>query len=281
MPNLRGSLVRSLTYSTSIEGRWRRLLIRGIEFGTGSGRINRLYAEREQWLRIYPDLWTAALAMLNVQVTVTNQPNLTLRDDRPLVLLANHPFGILDGIILCQLAARLRPDFRILINAAFQQVDSIRQNSLPIDFRETRDALATNLASRKAALEVLRRGGAIAVFPSGGVATRHGWRGEVQEEEWKSFTAKLIRTSKADVLPVYFHGENSRLFHLVSQFSQTLRLSLLIHEMKRKIGSEIRLTIGDPIHYEQLEPITCKDELIKHLRRRTYELGGSAVTRWN
>jgi len=271
------SIGNPLTYSTSIEGRWRRMIIRGIELGTGCGRINRLYNQRDEWLSNYPDLYSAALDKLRIRVNVLNRPNLEIRQDRPLVIVANHPFGIIDGMILCQLAAQLRPDFRILINAAFDQVDAIRDNSLPIDFRETKEAVQTNLRSRKLALETLRQGGVVVVFPSGGVATRKGLFGQLDEAPWKNFAAKLIRSSEADVLPVLFHGENSRLFHIVSQFSQTLRLSLLIREAKCKIGAEIPMTIGEPIHYEDLEAFHNKDDLISHLREQTFALANVAA----
>lgn len=261
-----------LTYSTAMESRWRKLLIRGIELGTGGRKINRLYSERLESLTRSADVWSAAIALLKIRVKISNRSIQELRGDRPLVVVANHPFGVVDGIVLCQLVSQMRPDFRVLINAVFEQVEAIRPFLLPIDFQEGAAAMATNLDSRKEALATLRRGGAIAIFPSGGVSTREGLFGRAIDSEWKRFTAKLIRSTKADVLPVYFHGENSWLFQLVSQFSQTLRLSLLIHEMRRRIGTEINLTLGEPIRYEQLDAMTCRQQLVNYLRTQTYAL---------
>ncbi len=262
----------ALSYATAMEGRWQQLLIRSIELGSGGWRINRLYRRRDASLDRSPDIWSAAIELLRIRVNASNSALPTLRADRPLVVVANHPFGVVDGIILCQLVGRLRSDFRILIHNVFEQVEPIRAHLLPIDFQENERAISTNIASRKEALNTLQRGGAIAVFPSGAVSTRERLFRKAVDSEWKNFTAKLIRTAKADVLPVYFHGENSLLFQLVSQFSQTLRYSLLIHETRRKMGKQVDLTIGEPILYEELASITCRQQLITHLRRRTYAL---------
>ena len=110
------------------------------------------------------------------------------------------------------------------------------------------------------------------IFPAGGIATTKGPLGKATDPEWKLFAAKLIHMSKATVVPIYFHGQNSRIFQIVSQFSLTLRLSLIIHEVKNKIGKTIRVTIGNPIPYQELAQIKGRRQLTHYLREVTYGL---------
>jgi len=81
--------------------------------------------------------------------------------------------------------------------------------------------------------------------------------------------------TQATVIPVYFYGQNSRMFQIASQVSLTLRLSLIIHEVNKKIGKTIRFCIGDPIHYQDLADIKERRKLLAHLRELTYSLGGA------
>ena len=138
--------------------------------------------------------------------------------DAPLVIVANHPFGIGDGIALLALAEQLGRPYRILINSDFTRVPEIRPVALPIDFSGTPQATETNVTTRREARQLLRDGITIVVFPGGGVATAEQPFGKAEELPWKSFTARLVQLAQAAVLPVYFEGQNSALFHLVSRY---------------------------------------------------------------
>ena len=144
---------------------------------------------------------------------------------------------------------------------------------LPVDFAETREAAKTNIETKRRAVETLNQDGAVVIFPGGGVSTSQGWFGPAKDLEWKRFTAKLVQTSRATVLPLFFHGQNSRLFQIVSQFSLTLRLALLLREVKNKMGLTIDVSIGNPIPFEALAHIKNRQELLNTLRDITYDLG--------
>ena len=111
--------------------------------------------------------------------------------------------------------------------------------------------MATNLKSRAAARAQLERGGAVVVFPAGGVSTapdRLGLRPAV-DARWQPFVAQLIQRSKATVVPIWFGGQNGRLFQIASHVSQTLRLSLIFHEVKARIGAVLPVAVGAPIPF--------------------------------
>jgi putative hemolysin len=193
----------------------------------------------------------------------------------PLVVVANHPYGVLDGLILNQMMSRVRNDYKVLTNSVLCQAEETRDHLLEIDFSGTEAALATNLQTRKAARELLKSGGAIAVFPAGGVSSIPTWKDKVaQDTEWQPFIAGLIQGAQADVVPLFFEGQNSRLFQLASVFSSTLRLSLFFKEVVDKIGWSVGVQIGSVISYNDLAHLNDRTALCHHLRKETYRLGG-------
>ncbi|MEM8488736.1 MAG: lysophospholipid acyltransferase family protein, partial [Bacteroidota bacterium] len=190
----------------------------------------------------------------------------------PLVVIANHPFGVLDGLTICHLASRMRANFQILTNSVLCQDPALDPYLLPVSFDETREAMHMNINTKQEALKTLNSGGAVVIFPGGGISTAVSWRGEVTDLEWKRFAAKLIQLSRATVIPIYFHGQNSRLFQFVSQFSLTLRLSLLLYEVNRMMGTTLQLEIGDPLPFAKLAPIKDRQALLDYLREHVYGL---------
>lgn len=138
-------------------------------------------------------------------------------------------------------------------------------NSLPIDFRETRAAQATNLRTRNEAIRCLGVGTTIVVFPAGGVATAPTPFGQAVELPWKRFTARMVQEARACVLPVYFQGQCGPLLHLASRFSLTLRLSLLIREFRRSVGRRLVAHVGDVVAFEALKHPDDRNALIGEL----------------
>ena len=194
----------------------------------------------------------------------------------PVVIVANHPFGVLDGIVSSHLVAKVRPDFKVLTNSLLCRARELEPYLLPIDFAQTPAALATNLRSRADALSWLCAGGALVVFPGGAVATAERmFARHAVDPAWKLFTAKAIRRARATVVPVFFEGQNSRLFQLASHVSLTLRLSLLLQraaQQDRQRGRGTDRRTGSLHSSSAILPITR--HVADHLRRAAYELGG-------
>ncbi|MEW5958075.1 MAG: lysophospholipid acyltransferase family protein [Chloroflexota bacterium] len=261
-----------LTYVSPNDPPLKSVMIRSIERLTGQRKLEQLYTKVVDDRRDKTSFWAAALEQLQLNVEYDEAQLAKVPRCRPVVFIANHPYGVLDGIIICHLAARTRQRFKILINRALCQEEQVAPYFLPIDFSETEEAVRINLDTKRRALEILRRRGAIVIFPAGGISTSKGPLGQAIDLEWKLFAAKLIQMTRATVVPIYFHGQNSRIFQIVSQFSLTLRLSLIIHEVTNKIGKTIRVTIGDPIPYESIANIKGRKELTDYLRQVTYDL---------
>jgi putative hemolysin len=267
--------IEAFSYATEDDPRLKRLLIRAVERMTGQPYLKRLYDEHR--INRSPDesFWAAAMRSLELKIVCNEDALQRLPAKGPLVIVANHPFGVLDGIIISYLTSKVRDDFLVLTNSVLYQAEEIRRYLLPIDFAETKQALGTNLKSRAQAKAHLMRGGCLVIFPAGGASTApKPWSKRAVDAEWKNFTARLILGAKAPVAPVYFAGQNSRLFQIASHISLTLRLSLFFKEVYDKIGSEIQVRIGEIIPYKDLEKLDGK-KLMEHLRKATYALGAS------
>ena len=263
-----------LTYVSPTDGPFRRFLIRMVENMSGRRKIQPFYQEILRRDLTGHEVWGNAVELLHINPVYDVQQLDKVPKEGPLVLIANHPFGVVDGLILGSLAAKLRPRFHFLVHEALIHQDRrLKDFLLPVDFREDKKAMQTNLATRRASIERLKAGEALAIFPAGGVTTRKRGFGKPEEFEWKRFVASVIHKSKATVLPIYFHGLNSLAFHLISQFSDTLRLGFLLNEVQNKIGKDIHIEIGDPLFWDDLAPFTKRQELLDHLYQVTMALG--------
>jgi putative hemolysin len=199
--------------------------------------------------------------------------------EAPLVMVANHPFGIGDGIAILSLAEQLGRPFRVMINKDLLKVPEIRPYSLPVDFSETREALANNLETRREAVRLLKQGVTIVVFPAGGVATAPRGFGQALDLPWKLFPARLIQAAKACVAPVYFEGQNTRLFQLASQVSMTARVSLLIREFRRLAGKTMIVHVGRIIPAEALAAIRDRNEMTRVLYDAVFSMRAQGLLR--
>ena len=216
-----------------------------------------------------------ALALVDICVDVVSgtwPP--ALDQDAPLIVVANHPYGILDGLGTLSLVEQLGRPYKVLIHKDLMKVPEIQPFSLPIDFEPTRAAQATNLATRKEALRLLAEGTTIVVFPGGGVSTAPINAAAAVDLPWKPFTARMIQSSGAQVLPLYYEGQCSRLFQWVSRFSPTLRTSLLIREFRSQVGKSLKVHVGDVIPYTDMAQVKDRKAMIEMLCAKVHALGG-------
>lgn len=262
-----------LSYASEQDPLVQQWIIRWIERLTGSRGLQEVYEN-------LPDLpshllWAAALESLDIRIRIGGEGIGAVPREGPLVMLANHPFGIVDGLALCAIAAQVRPDFKVLTHSILCHDDRVRDNLLPVDFSETPEAQRTNIETRRLANETLAAGGTIVMFPAGAVSTAPGGLGRAVDGQWKTFVAKLVRSSRSTVVPVFFEGQNARLFHLASQLSTTLRLALLLREVGRRRGTEIGVRIGQSLPFADLAVIEGRENLTRHLRSAVLALGAA------
>lgn len=262
-----------LTYARADDPPFRRWLIRAVENMSGRERLADLYEYWQNEIFGKSDsVFTEMLDLIEVRLMAGGQWPPRDLPDGPLVMIANHPYGIGDGIAFLSLAEKLGRPFRVVINNDLLKVPEIRPYSLPISFEESKEAIALNLATRKEAVRLLKEGVTIVIFPSGGVATAPRGLGRARDLPWKMFVARLVQSAQASVIPVYFDGQNGRLFHLVSQFSLTLRTSLLVREFQRLYGKQIKASIGAVMPWEQLKQYGERRELLDVLHQSVFSM---------
>jgi putative hemolysin len=266
--------IDTFSYADPADPRLKKLFIRIVERITGQPYLKYLYDENRAHPVPGEDFWDAAVRKLELNVKYNVDALARWPKTGPLVVVANHPFGVLDGLLICHLVAKVRKDFRVLTNAVLLRAEEVKEFLLPVDFAETEEALQTNLKSRAEAKRHLMKGGCLVVFPAGGVSTTPTiWHKRAIDTEWKNLTARLIAQAKAPVAPVYFAGQNSRLFQIASHISMTLRLSLIFKEVHDRIGSDVHIKIGEVLPYERLAGINDRQSVMDRLKEITYSLG--------
>lgn len=263
-----------LTYASPGDPWLKRSIIRTMEWLSGRGYFVPLYERwREQYVEAgAPRIIGPMLELIRVPMQIEGEWPPALEPGVPLVIVANHPFGIVDGIGALALAEDLGRPFRVLINKDLLKVPEIRPYSLPVDFTETREAQAANIRMRKEALELLKAGTTIVVFPAGGVSTSPTPWGRAVDLPWKTFTARLITEAGAQVLPVYFKGQCGPFFHAASWVSLTLRLSLIIRELRNYVGKPLRMRVGRLIPSAELAGRKDRIALMQDLFERVHAL---------
>lgn len=263
-----------LSYAAPEDPRLVRWFIRAVESVSGRDKYLDLYEMwRERYVGKSKTIMGDLLYLLKVEITRHGMqwPPKELPEG-PLVLIANHPFGIGDGMVALNMAEELGRPYRVIINKELMKMPEIQPYSLGVDFHDSREAMKTNLNTKREAVRLLKEGVTIVVFPAGGVATANQPFGKAIDLPWKLFPARLIQTAEATVLPVFFSGQNGPIFHLVSKFSMTLRASLLIREFKRFTKSAIHVHVGEPVPYEKLRAFTDRQMLTDELYKIVHDL---------
>ena len=277
MPSQR-QIAREISYAHSAQTRSGRIVIRLMENTTGRLSLIRRARGYEQEVANGRSFWSVIAERYGLSLDVVGGALSNIPRGKPVVLIANHPYGILDGLMMGHILAEARGDFRIMAHQVFGKAQEPNRVILPIDFAETKEALRTNLETRKAALAYLGQGGAIGIFPGGTVSTAATPFSQPMDPGWRSFTARMIAKSEAVVVPVYFDGHTSRLFQIASHLHATLRMGLLIKEFRRRVDTPVRVVIGDPIGRDKLDPLAGNAKaMMDFLRKATYELSPTPV----
>jgi putative hemolysin len=267
------SVTRDISYASSARSKGGRALIRILENFTGRLSLIRRAEGYENEVQGGRSFWQVMPERFGLSLDVVGGSLANIPANGPLILIANHPYGILDGLMMGHLLDAIRGDFRILANSVFRRAEALNRVILPISFDETKEAVRLNLHTRATALQFLSDGGAIGVFPGGTVSTAAKPFSRPMDPGWRNFTAKMIAKADATVVPIYFDGHNSRLFQIASHLHSNLRLGLLIKEFRSRVDEPVRVVIGNPIASARLAPLKSDARaMMDFLRRETYAL---------
>ena len=264
----------AFTFATAEVNFIGQLFIMITELLTGKLKLKKLYDEYLSENRPPQYFWDDAVSKLNLKIKTNFKEGSHIPKNGRLIVIANHAFGVADGVSICSVISKVRQDYKMITHKVLRQADAVKNKILPIDFNETKEALLTNIDTRKEAEKVLKNEGVLILFPSGRIATKKDLKKSTKADdgEWKQWVSKLILKTKSPVLPIYFDGQNSQWYHIANKLGLTFRYSLCMYELKRKIGDDIYMHFGSLIKYENLAKIGDIKEITKYLRSTTYSL---------
>jgi len=265
---------RNLSYAGTFTNPFKSTLIRVIELLTGKLTLLKLVRKFEAAGQVgMTEFWKRALNLLQIDLQTPDDQIANIPKEGPVVIVANHPHGLVDGMILAELVGRVRQDFKILTRSLLTNVPMIQYHMLPVAFPHEPDAVRMNIEMRKLAMDHLAENGVIILFPAGQVATSRDWFGPAVEADWLPFTAKMILKSDTKVVPVFFPGQNSRWFQIANRLSDTLRQSLLLHEIAHAMHKPQKPVIGKALERADIDPwIKDPRGFMAHLRQMTLGL---------
>ncbi|MEM0966913.1 MAG: GNAT family N-acyltransferase [Verrucomicrobiota bacterium] len=235
--------------------------------------INRLYDDsRGSRSDIF---FQNVLQSLGVRYRYSDEEAARIAPDGPVFVIANHPFGGLDGIILGDFLLSIRKDTKLLANYLLLRMSELEPLVLGIDPFATKNSARFNGRSVKEALRWIKDGHLVATFPAGAVSHFRLTQRRVTDSDWNPVTAKLIQRSGASVVPIFFYGGNSLSFNIAGTIHPRLRTLLLARQLTNKKGHEVSLRVGTPISPAKIAEFDNEKDLLDFLRLRTYMLGGS------
>lgn len=236
-------------------------------------RLNKIYHKFSHYNGL--EFLDACLDELKINYDIPVNDFKNIPTTGPVVFIANHPYGGLDGLLLIRLIAGIRPDLKVMANYILKNVKPIAEYILPVDPFERKDSAQKSLAGVKSTLEVLSKGGCVAIFPAGEVSAFHTNSKRITDKTWNPMIGKLIAKSGAKVVPIYFSGNNSLLFNLLGMIHPRLRTARLPSEILNKKKFALRIRIGKPIAPDDIAEFTDNTQLMRYLRAKTYALATS------
>ena len=214
--------------------------------------------------------FSTILGVRDISYLVSADDLAKIPDSGPLVVVANHPFGGLEGIVLGDLLQRVRPDTKILGNYLLEQIEPIRDSIIPVDPFGRKSWVSSNVKTFRACLRWIKAGNCLVTFPAGEVAHYRFRQVRITDPPWSAHVAAMIRMSGAQVLPIYFPGHNSLLFNVMGLIHPRLRTALLGRELVARQSSRVPLYVGRPIAPDRLQAYPGDQERIRWLRFKTY-----------
>ncbi|MDR1369472.1 MAG: lysophospholipid acyltransferase family protein [Dysgonamonadaceae bacterium] len=241
----------------------------------GLDSVNRIYdcAKNEKGADIEDAMIDKGIGAIRA---VHNIDVLRQFEGKPFITVSNHPYGHIDGIMLIGEVAKVRPDFRVMVNWMLGMIDIMEDHFIGVNpYSSGSLAERSSTAGVKECLLHLKENHPLGFFPAGAVSKNKINR--IEDREWQPGVIKLIRKAKAPIVPVYISGKNSWLFNFLDLIDWRLRTVRLCHELNTKKGKTIHMVFGEPISVEEQQKIPDSEEFGAFLKKKTYELKQTLV----
>ena len=216
------------------------------------------------------DFFNSFLEELHVKYMAFEEDLAKIPKTGPFILVANHPLGAIDGILMCKILTEIRPDFKIMGNFLLQKVEPMKDYVIPVNPFDSRKDAHNSTTGMRATLQHLQEGGCVGIFPAGSVSNKNNDANEISDLEWEIPALKLIKKAKVPVVPMYFHAKNSRAFYSLAKIHPDLQTLMLPSEMLRKHDKPMRRRIGKPVSSKTQEEYESVKEFGDFLRKKVY-----------
>ncbi len=234
-------------------------------------KINKVYGSLYDKSGI--DFIDSVIEELGLKFEVSDEDLARIPLEGAFVTISNHPFGGIDGIILIKLLSKIRPDYRVMAGFMLSKVDPIKNFFLPVNPFETRNKSGSSYSGIKSSFTHLNEGKPLGIFPSGEVSTYYSENNQICDQQWQNPVLKFIKKSEVPVVPIYFTGSNSWLFHVLGRIHPLLSSAKLPSEILNKKNKLIKIRIGTPISIKEQNEFKDISQYGRYLRARTYALG--------
>jgi len=234
-------------------------------------KLNRLYDEISHLQGM--DFIDALIEKLQLEYEVNEDELELIPKEGAFITVSNHPFGGIDGMLLVKILSKYRPDIKVMSNFVLNKIKPVSMYMLPVNPFERRKEAASSLHGVKLALEQLQSGGVLGIFPAGEVSSYNEDNYGISDREWQYPAMRMIKKARVPVVPVYFQGSNSRIFHILGLIHPTLRTVRLPAEVFNKKHKMIRIRIGSPVSVKEQDGFSDISTFGRYLRAKTYALG--------
>lgn len=238
---------------------------------SGLEKVNQFYHENEHLSDL--DFINGCLDLLEIKIDVSERDLERIPENGAFIAIANHPYGALDGLLLMKLLASRNKDFKVMANILLNRIPQLEDRIVGVNPFDGSEHQISSFKGMKHSLVHLRANKPLGIFPSGEVSTYRKDLKCISDGPWDLKVIKLIQKAQVPVIPIYFEGGNSRLFHLLGRIHPSLRTIRLPAEFSNKKGQKLRVRIGKPVKVNTLNEIEDHQKLARYLRAKTYALG--------
>ena len=243
----------------------------------GLSKINDIYLHAKSASTCTRDFLEAVLDYMDIRIDVARAELERIPAKGPVVVVANHPHGAIEGLVLAKLLLEVRPDVKIMANYLLGRIPELRELFMFVDPFSHDAAVEANFGSMRRSIRMVEKGGLLAIFPAGEVAHMSWSRPQVEDQQWNTTAARIAQNAGAPVVPVYFHGANGPFFQAAGLIHPMLRTALLPRQVPKMAGGIIRLRVGTAISPKHLAGFGNAAKRTDYLKWRTYLLKKSAV----
>lgn len=234
-------------------------------------KVNRIYDERSDLPAL--EFLESVLNEFNVNFEIPEKDLKRIPAEGAFIAVANHPLGAIDGMILLKILIEKRPDFKVMANFLLNRLDPLKPYILPVNPFEDRKDIESNLSGIRATLGHIRTGKPFGIFPAGEVSNTKIDK-TIVDRPWMPEAVKLIQRAGVPIIPIYFHGNNSKAFYRLAKVSDSLRTVKLPSEMVSSYNRDVKMRIGNPISVETQNCYRDTIEFGDFLRKKVYMLSG-------